>query len=686
MQRSDANLVGQVIRDRYRIERVIGEGGAGIVYDAYDPVLERRVAIKVVDITAPGSERRERLLKEARILAQFKHPNIIQVYDAGEIEAGPYIVGELVEGSSLEERLPMDFDDALKVIGPICDALAHAHKHGVIHRDLKPRNILISPEGTPILTDFGIAQTSQMFTGDALSGTAAYMSPEQATGKPLDERSDLYSFGVVMYQLITGRLPFEAEDPIALIFQHQFAEVVPPNNLDPGVPGQLSSLIVRLLGKKPGDRPGSAAEVRVELNRLGSLATASGLLRMWREQGVDILQPSTLLIIQKSAAEVTFDEIDLEYLLKSAVHSELELEPWVRLAGSPEQGLRILERILAEEGDAGCRLRIVEALCLLDTPDILDALLDLALHDPSTPVRSRAAVAAAAAGSHRAIAEHLLQTWERRRDPAALLVLSAVVEQVGLPENFGPYPRLRVWYEALKKRWRRHRESILGRAVWAGLGLAVLEGINGAAAPFYTYIRSRSDYYDSLTSLSLPAWILSGAIGFMIIGFSLGFSACFLIGLSDMFRRNRPEVRRFWAGGLAGLSFGLLLVLLTTLATETSRPPVPPILYNTVYFLYGFLIGMSLTLSIPALNEPVGLRARLPGILVNTALCAGLTIPYVWILYQDRALEALPVRVMLAGLMPLGIALGLATMRSGGGLDVDQKGPRSGTGGPAMRE
>ena len=255
---------GTLLNQRYRLEAEIGRGGMAIVYRGLDTLLERQVAVKVMsEAAAPGTEGRARLLDEARNAAGLNHPNIVSVHDAGEANGFAFIVMELVEGESLHKRRPTDLGNIVTIAEQVCAALEYAHAHDVVHRDLKPENVLLAPDGTAKLTDFGLARSvaSRMTSEGMVVGTVFYLAPEVALGRVFDGRADLYALGVMLYELTTGRLPFLAEDPVAVISQHLHAPVVPPRARHPEIPPALDDLIVRLMSKDPEDRPASASEV-----------------------------------------------------------------------------------------------------------------------------------------------------------------------------------------------------------------------------------------------------------------------------------------------------------------------------------------------------------------------------------------------------------------------------------------
>jgi len=256
-------MIGTLLDERYRLDAEIGRGGMGVVYRGLDTLLERPVAVKVMSAASLGTEGRARLMHEAQATAQLNHPNIVSVHDAGEADGSPFIVMELVEGDSLYDRRPEGLGEIISLTRQICAALEHAHTNGIIHRDLKPENVVIAPDGTAKLTDFGLARsvTSRLTSEGTIVGTVFYLAPELALGQEFDGRADLYALGVMLYELTTGRLPFTADDPVAVISQHLHAPVVPPRAKNDQIPPALDGLIVRLLSKDPEDRPGCAAKV-----------------------------------------------------------------------------------------------------------------------------------------------------------------------------------------------------------------------------------------------------------------------------------------------------------------------------------------------------------------------------------------------------------------------------------------
>lgn len=278
-------MLNTLLNDRYRIEAEVGRGGMGVVYRAWDTLLDRNVAVKLLHSSNLGTEGRARLLHEAQAAARLNHPNIITIYDAGELEGASYIIMELLDGESLYDRRPQTLPEILKVARQICTALEHAHAHGIIHRDLKPENVIITRDGTAKLTDFGLARSmaSRITIEGTIMGTVYYLPPEQALGKAIDGRADLYSFGVMLYELVTSQLPFNADDPLAVISQHLHAPPVPPRSYNNNIPPLLDRLIMQLLQKNPEDRPASAAETKqilAQVLRAPIAAAANGEVKL----------------------------------------------------------------------------------------------------------------------------------------------------------------------------------------------------------------------------------------------------------------------------------------------------------------------------------------------------------------------------------------------------------------------
>src|SRR5215210_5919460 len=266
-----------VLDNRYDVVRPLGSGGMGEVYLARDRVLGRDVALKVLRKQYAGDEEfAERFKREAMSAASLSHPNNIQVYDRGETEEGAsYIAMEYVPGGTLKERIsregPLEAADAAGLGAQVAEALGAAHDRGMVHRDIKPQNVLLAARGGAKVADFGIARAGSSATisrTGSVMGTAGYMSPEQALGKPATPKSDLYSLGVVLYEALTGELPYTADNPIAVSMKHVNEPLQPPIELNPRIPRGMNVLVTKLLAKDPENRYADAEELANDLWRV----------------------------------------------------------------------------------------------------------------------------------------------------------------------------------------------------------------------------------------------------------------------------------------------------------------------------------------------------------------------------------------------------------------------------------
>jgi eukaryotic-like serine/threonine-protein kinase len=268
---------GSELGGRYRVEARIGSGGMADVFRGFDSVLHRTVAIKMLNARfASDGSFVDRFRREAQAAARLNHPNIVGVFDHGADDGTQYIVMEFIEGRTLADALeagrrptPMQ---AAEVAQHICEALEAAHAQGVIHRDIKPANVMVTRDGTVKVMDFGIARlVSGPETApqtSAVLGTAAYLSPEQAQGQRVDTRTDIYSLGTVLYEMLTGRPPFGGESPVAIAYKQVNEPPVPPSQLSPDVPQGLDAVVMRALAKNPANRYQSAREFADDLERV----------------------------------------------------------------------------------------------------------------------------------------------------------------------------------------------------------------------------------------------------------------------------------------------------------------------------------------------------------------------------------------------------------------------------------
>jgi eukaryotic-like serine/threonine-protein kinase len=270
-------LVEQVIAGRYRLGALLGVGGMARVVAAHDLRLDRRVAVKLAPASGIDRAGRERFVREARSSAGFSHPNAVAVFDAGEADGYLYLVMELVDGPSVATRLaehgPLDVDDAVTITTGVLAALGAAHAAGIVHRDVKPGNVLLGPGGAVKLADFGIAKRLGDLSADLTGtgqfiGTPKYLAPEQVLGEPVSPATDLYAVGVVLYEMLAGRPPFEADTPIATAIAHRDAPIPDVRDVRPDVPEHVAAAITRAMAKDPRKRFGSAEQMAATLSGL----------------------------------------------------------------------------------------------------------------------------------------------------------------------------------------------------------------------------------------------------------------------------------------------------------------------------------------------------------------------------------------------------------------------------------
>lgn len=290
MQQPDG-LIGTQLGD-YKIEARIGRGGMARIYRAYQPSVQRYVAVKIIatDLAEEQDLRvfRERFAREAKVVASLEHTHILPIYDYGIVNDTAYLVMRLLDGGSLSDLIadgPIPLERVGDIFSQVARGLAYAHSKGIIHRDLKPANILFSATGDAYLTDFGLAKwiegSPDLTQSGKIVGTPAYMAPEQLRGEPIDQRADIYGMGVILYQMVTGELPFDSDsgDVISIIYQHLEKQPPAPHELNPNVPTEVEAIILKALQKNPAHRYSSILEMADDLDRaLGRKSGSTGNL------------------------------------------------------------------------------------------------------------------------------------------------------------------------------------------------------------------------------------------------------------------------------------------------------------------------------------------------------------------------------------------------------------------------
>lgn len=341
-------MLGQKLNNRYEILELIGEGATAAVYRGLDHRLERVVAIKVL-LPYVDSTTRKRFQREALSAARLNHANIMAIYDVGEEGDRPYLVIEHIEGRPLHSFIPAAPPVVAEFGRQICQALDYAHRKGLIHRDIKPANIHITPTGQVKIMDFGLAisgEAKRLTAAGRIIGTPAYLSPEQAQGFPLTFHTDIYSTGVVLYELVTGVLPFDADDIGVLLLQQVKKQPKPPSELVPDIPRSLERTILKALEKQPDNRFESA----------GAMATALAAMSSRRSQTVDVVldeqtdqaPAASPLPETRQAAVIRVVLADDHRILRTSLAMYLNDHPSIEVVGEADDGAQALA-ILAEK-------------------------------------------------------------------------------------------------------------------------------------------------------------------------------------------------------------------------------------------------------------------------------------------------------------------------------------------------
>ena len=297
MDRNADKYIGKILDERYEILELIGTGGMANVYKALCHRLNRYDAVKIMrDETAANEEFRERFRAESQAVAMLSHPNIVSVYDVSHSDDVEYIVMELVDGISLKQYLQkvgaLKYRDALNFTTQIARALSHAHERGIIHRDIKPQNIMLLRDGRVKVADFGIAALQNSFAGpsDEAVGSVHYIAPEQARGYAADARSDIYSLGIVMYEMLTGRLPYTGDSAVEIAVKHMNTKPVPPSKLNPQIPEELERITMKAMSAEIDNRYQSADELLADLEAFHNAEVAEQVLADTGTMSVELIE------------------------------------------------------------------------------------------------------------------------------------------------------------------------------------------------------------------------------------------------------------------------------------------------------------------------------------------------------------------------------------------------------------
>ncbi len=313
--------VDALVAERYRLHEPLGRGGMGEVHRATDEVLGREVAIKLLLPGREGLAAAERFEREARAAAMVSDPHVVATYDFGPHGDGFYLAMELVEGKTLSEELraagPMEADRAVDIIRQAAAGLAAAHKQGLVHRDIKPGNLLLTPDGAIKVADFGIVRflndtTTTLTATGQIVGTSHYLAPERALGEPAEAPSDIYALGCVLYQLVTGHPPFMAENPASIMYQHVETMPVPPSDLRPQLDGAFEALLFWLLAKDPASRPTAAELAGGAMPTATTAALPPPPVRRWSKRNALVGAGAALVIAVLSAVGILLDAKSFE--------------------------------------------------------------------------------------------------------------------------------------------------------------------------------------------------------------------------------------------------------------------------------------------------------------------------------------------------------------------------------------
>ena len=300
MKEKATKLQGLILDNRYKIISIIGVGGMADVFKGEDTLLGRPVAVKILHSNFAGDDDFvARFKREAQAAGKLSHPNIVSMYDVGFDQGYHYIVMEYIEGETLKEYITrherISIDNAVKFTIAIAEGLEHAHAMGIVHCDIKPHNVLITKQGRIKVTDFGIARamnagTTMMYT-NSIMGSAHYLSPEQASGKPVNGSTDIYSLGAVLYEMLTGRVPYEGETPISVALKHVRERLIPPTRYNPSIPTLLEAAVIKALAKRPEDRFSNITEMIAALRMSQGFVNSNSGRRAPHDFGTQVLTP-----------------------------------------------------------------------------------------------------------------------------------------------------------------------------------------------------------------------------------------------------------------------------------------------------------------------------------------------------------------------------------------------------------
>ncbi len=395
------------------------------------------------------------------------------------------------------------------------------------------------------------------------------------------------------------------------------------------------------------------------LEREDSSATATKMLfKQWRERGVEILELASLAMVHAARTDESYEPEDASLLIRSALHHEVDVKPWIKRTSSPQVAVAALNAVLEGYPKPATRMRIVEELADLKVQEAEEALLQVVDGEDSSAIRSEAAVAVARRGQRRKVLELLLKDLNTHGEDTALAALAAVADEIGLPEDMGPYPKLPVFIGFAKRRWQFHRDSIRRQVIHGSRGAALCAALIGTTAPFFTAITSPESFRLGVEIVPIPPWILLGAFTLLIIGGVQGAASSLAMGLADVmwddWRRRR---RRILLGIFAGFVFSGYLILFTLLGLYDL--PTTPGVFIPVYLVYGVVLGAMFSFMIPRLGDHVSLRVQLKRFFVVTTVIGFATIFQMYFCYRELDIPYLIFRALFPIMIALGLGLSL---------------------------
>lgn len=693
-----------LIEDRYLIENPskdrIGAGSMGEVFLGQDIQTGQDVAIKVLkpDPHDSPDEMIVRFIREGKALRKLDHPNIVDVIDTVKTPSSTdsssdeyYIVMEYVNGGTLRDRLNgielMPMERSLEVGLDLSDALTRAHRLGIIHRDIKASNILLTAEGTPRLTDFGLAllrDSTSLTESGTLMGTINYLSPEACNGEVLDEKSDIWSFGILLWEMLAGTQPFRRENIGATLTAILSGPLPDFREQCPESSERLSILLNSMLKKDRRYRIPSMRMVGVELDTmlqqykhiqdgtedsdswqaiserdessrhqetgLSTQTMVDGIISQSIENGDQVLDKTSFIFIQDNRTDLQIGEPGNNILLRSALYHGEASEPWLDAARTFDTVNSTLLSYYDTYPRPEVRYRIVDAMGQIPGESTDHALINIALTDDSPEVRAKAALSSAERGYQEQVTVESLTQAEQGQD-AAIATLVALSDEFGLPSGGSNNLRLQVMLSLARKRWKRYRRSVWNRTRKVAFSGGLLL-FYGAAVPILMRELAPGTYETTLTYMTLPAYFAISIILFGLYGFLQGLILGFAVSVVDALQHvaSRPYLR-LAVGAVAGLFTALCFIVLQL--TDDEPPPAPTSTIIVANIFYGLILAMALSRVIPPLKTLRTRKDQVIRMAVTALITMLFVIPISMIIYRDQASSVYVSRMLLALTMTL---------------------------------